>query len=172
MLLRYSIAMYGVNRSLIIVKRFLDWIHSWDSDRHKLEDVRMDPTAYLISQEYDVLNEQREILESAHRAIFEEELFAWYTDEKLWPAQRDLQTFLEWFDVSFIPSSSISPATFPWNILSTSSTIKRDQMKQTFTRTVTNSPDITQPFLAATIFASCILLIFSAIPLETLRRHH
>jgi hypothetical protein len=89
---------------LIIVKpkqRFLDWIHSWDSDRRKLEDIRIDPTAYLISQEYDVLNEQREILESVHSAIFEEELFAWYTGEELWPAQRDLKTVLEWFDVEF-----------------------------------------------------------------------
>lgn len=34
-----------------------------------------------------------------YAALFENELDGWYTDEKLWPANRDLSLFNEWFDV-------------------------------------------------------------------------
>lgn len=33
--------------------------------------------------------------------IFEEELNAWHRVESDWPAQRDLDTFLAWFEVEY-----------------------------------------------------------------------
>ena len=33
--------------------------------------------------------------------VFEEELCAASTDETIWPKRRDVNTFLEWFDVEF-----------------------------------------------------------------------
>lgn len=34
-----------------------------------------------------------------HAALFENELEGWYTDETLWPRNRDYKTFKEWFEV-------------------------------------------------------------------------
>ena len=34
-----------------------------------------------------------------HIALFESELEDWYTDETLWPKNRDYKTFKEWFEV-------------------------------------------------------------------------
>ncbi|MGI8733962.1 MAG: hypothetical protein ACR2LM_11785 [Pyrinomonadaceae bacterium] len=95
--------MSEINRSLLVVKPkqpFLDWAHSWDRARYTLDDIREDSTAYLIP-EYELNDEQMVILEYCHGFIFEEELFSWCIDEATWPEQRDLKTFLEWFDLEF-----------------------------------------------------------------------
>lgn len=34
------------------------------------------------------------------RELFEEELFGWYTDETMWPANRSFRLFGEWFSYS------------------------------------------------------------------------
>ncbi len=39
------------------------------------------------------------LLETYFAAIFEEELGGWHRRESEWPAQRDLSTFLAWFEV-------------------------------------------------------------------------
>ena len=33
--------------------------------------------------------------------LFEQELFEWSKDESEWPINRDLEMFLEWFDIEF-----------------------------------------------------------------------
>jgi hypothetical protein len=93
-----------INRSLIIVRPtqpFLDWVQSVDYDEQlTLEEVRHDPSAYLAPVIiYD--NEQPALLEWCYEEVFEAELFSWYTDPALWPQNRDLKMFLEWFDVEF-----------------------------------------------------------------------
>ena len=92
-----------INRCVLIVKPkqpFLDWIHSWDEARYTLDDVREESTAYLVP-EYEMDDEQMEILADFHQQIFAEELFSWCTDDALWPEIDDLKMFLEWFDVEF-----------------------------------------------------------------------
>jgi hypothetical protein len=43
----------------------------------------------------------RRWIESNYQALFESELSGWYTDPKLWPEPRTLETFDEWFDVEY-----------------------------------------------------------------------
>lgn len=98
--------MPGVNRSLMVVKPkqpFLDWLNSLDNDDEMnltLEELQNDSTAYLVP-EYETPEDQAEIVVWSHNYVFEEELMAWYTFEEEWPPTRDLDTFLEWFEVEF-----------------------------------------------------------------------
>jgi hypothetical protein len=96
--------MYEIDRSLLVVKPkrpFFDWVQAVDHDGGlSLEDVREDPSAYLIP-ELESSEEEREILKGYYEDIFEAELLSWYTDPDDWPQQRDLKMFLEWFDVEF-----------------------------------------------------------------------
>src|SRR5205823_3723900 len=39
------------------------------------------------------------IVKKYYKMIFEYELHEWMTPEETWPRNRDLRTFLEWFDV-------------------------------------------------------------------------
>jgi len=82
---------------------FLDWVNSLDSLDDvdlTLEELQNDSTAYLVP-EYATAEEQADIVLWSHGFVFEEELMGWYTTEEDWPATRDVDTFLEWFDVDF-----------------------------------------------------------------------
>ena len=96
--------MYEIDRSLLVVKPkkpFFDWVQTVDYEEGlTLEDVREDPSAYLIP-ELESPEEEREILKWCYEDIFEAELSSWYTDAAVWPQQRDLKMFLEWFDIEF-----------------------------------------------------------------------
>ena len=96
--------MYEIDRSLLIVKPkkpFLDWFRAVDNDETlTLEDVREDPSAYLI-RELESPEEESEILKECFEDIFEAQLSSWYIDRDVWPPQRDLKMFLEWFDIEF-----------------------------------------------------------------------
>lgn len=94
-----------LNRSALIVRYkqpFVDWINAVDpSPSHivTLADVEEERTIYLVEVE-----DQEELegwLALNHRALFEEELFGWYTDPKLWPAERSLQLLQQWFSFEF-----------------------------------------------------------------------
>jgi len=37
--------------------------------------------------------------QSAYLEVFENELYGWHTDESEWPANRDLETFRQWFTI-------------------------------------------------------------------------
>ena len=98
--------MPAVNRSVMVVKPkqpFLDWLNSLDNDDEMnltLEELQIDSTAYLVP-EFQTSEDQAEIVVWSHKYVFEEELMAWYTFEEEWPPIRDLDTFLEWFEVDF-----------------------------------------------------------------------
>ena len=96
--------MFDINRALIIVRPkqpFFEWAQTVAYEEGlKLEDVREDPTAYLIPEPWDK-DEQAEILTWCYERVFEAELESWYTDEDAWPQHRDLKMFLEWFEVEF-----------------------------------------------------------------------
>ena len=61
-----------------------------------MPDPNDEQTVYLIPS-YGDEEEAWEILERAHPAIFENELYGWHTDEAAWPEGRDLAKFKAWF---------------------------------------------------------------------------
>ena len=63
-----------------------------------LEELRADCCAYPIPS-YDSPEQAMRYIERNHRAIFEWELFGWYTDESTWPKKLTLSIFRKWFDV-------------------------------------------------------------------------
>lgn len=96
--------MRAVNRATIVVRPrqpFVEWADSMEEDeenRLSLEEHREDPTAYLIPIVEDV-EQAEEILVACWPLLFENELESWCTDEDVWPGDRSLEMFLEWFDV-------------------------------------------------------------------------
>ena len=96
--------MYDIDRSLIVVRPkqpFLDWVQSVDyAEGLTLEQVRDDASAYLIPELWND-DERPDILEWCYEDVFEAELGSWYTDPAVWPPNRDLKIFLEWFDIEF-----------------------------------------------------------------------
>ncbi|MHC4166615.1 MAG: hypothetical protein ACYSWQ_06645 [Planctomycetota bacterium] len=96
--------MKTVNRCVVTIKAkkpFLQWLKSLpDPADMTSAQVNQDSTVYLLP-EYGHDDEQQIILERYFGLIFEEELAAWWQDEDTWPSQRDLRTFLNWFDVKF-----------------------------------------------------------------------
>jgi hypothetical protein len=91
-----------LNRSAIIVRPnqpFLDWAATLDGS--DLEpDQEGDQTVYLIP-EYEDDFEAAVVLSQIYDIIFEEELFAWHTDESEWPKNRSYSMFREWFNIEF-----------------------------------------------------------------------
>jgi len=81
--------MHTIDRFVAIIKPkqpFLDWLESlpdWDLDM-TLEKLREDSNAYLVP-EYDSTEQAMRYIERNHKAIFEWELWSWYTDETSWP---------------------------------------------------------------------------------------
>jgi hypothetical protein len=51
----------------------------------------------LISDKYDEFN-YKNYLKNHYLDIFEEELYSMIRDSDLWPQNRDLKTYNEWFD--------------------------------------------------------------------------
>jgi hypothetical protein len=93
-----------INRSAIVVKPaqpFLDWLHRVDptSAHLMLDDLRLDSTIYLLP-ECEGKEEGIEYLREVCTEIFEEQLGGWYRVPPAWPAERDLNTFLLWFEWS------------------------------------------------------------------------
>ena len=66
------------------------------------EDLKHEQTVYLISDE-DGDGEQavQNWVAANFEAVFEKELNGWYTDPDLWPKERTLALFREWFEVEY-----------------------------------------------------------------------
>ena len=97
--------MKTINRSALVVKPaqlFLDWLHRVDqtSVHLTLDDLRLEPTIYLLP-EWNNEEEALQLLAEVSNEIFEDQLNGWYRLPSVWPATRDLKTFLLWFDCSF-----------------------------------------------------------------------
>ncbi len=96
-----------INRAAVVLKykkEAVKWINSADPIKNNkeltLEDVNDDRTIYLISDgEIDGSEDVEFWVNENYQALFESELESWYTDEKLWPKNRDLKLFKKWFSV-------------------------------------------------------------------------
>src|SRR5207245_2805492 len=92
-----------INRSAIIVKPkqpYIDWANHCDDGGPilTLAAGRRDPHVFLADDLEDE-PEPEKILKKYYKTIFEDQLSGWTTAEETWPRNRDLRTFLEWFDV-------------------------------------------------------------------------
>lgn len=96
-----------INRAAIIPKYkspAVKWINDVDPYGEdpgiSLEEANRDRTIYLIkdrdAEDDDVLDKW---IKGNFEALFEMELEGWYTDETLWPPNRNLKLFHEWFEV-------------------------------------------------------------------------
>ncbi|MFH2045295.1 MAG: hypothetical protein ABIK92_09125 [Pseudomonadota bacterium] len=92
-----------INRAAIILKYkepFVRWINEADPyEDHKeitLESANEDRTVYLITVEEG--ENFGKWVSLNFKMLFENELEGWYTDESLWPKNRNKKTFNEWFD--------------------------------------------------------------------------
>lgn len=65
-----------------------------------LEQVNDEPQIYLLPQ-YDMVDEQEELLIDCSEHLFANQLAGWWTDVSDWPSNRNFKTFNQWFDVEF-----------------------------------------------------------------------
>ena len=97
--------MKAINQCALVVKPaqpFLDWLHRVDptSTQLTLDHLRLEPTIYLLP-EWDTEEEALQLLAAVSNEIFEEQLNGCCRLSAVWPATRDLKTFLLWFACSF-----------------------------------------------------------------------
>lgn len=91
-----------INRTAVVIipkKRFWEWAKSVEPDTavELTPEDSEEPTVYLFP-EFDDSEELKEHLQTIYEDIFNNELMAWYTDESLWPQNRNWKMFKEWFD--------------------------------------------------------------------------
>ena len=91
-----------LNRSAVIVrpkKPFLDWVRAVDyDDAPEVTLDQMDATLYLVP-DYEDPADAEKVLRRVCEEIFCRELEGWYTDVAVWPKDRSLKVFKQWFDV-------------------------------------------------------------------------
>ena len=93
-----------LNRSAVIVKPrqpYLEWMRKDDADglaESVFESLHEEPHIYLLP-EWEDPSAQQEVLEEFWPSLFEAVLGGWLTNEDLWPKDRTLEMFREWFDV-------------------------------------------------------------------------
>lgn len=94
-----------INRTAVTItgaKPYVEWMRSTDADRDKgmLTVSRPKPygAAFLLP-EFDLEEDVQEWVEENASWLFEFQLSSWTEDESLWPADRDLARFREWFTI-------------------------------------------------------------------------
>jgi len=90
-----------VNRAALIVRYkepFVKWINESDPYNedmdYSIDDANEDNTVYLI--DHAEAENLEEWIGLNFAVLFENELVSWYTDEALWPENRDLKLFKKW----------------------------------------------------------------------------
>lgn len=96
-----------LNRAAVLVRYkepAVRWINEADPDPEArtltLSEVNEEHTVYLISDgDADTKDTLARWIKHNYDWLFEAELEGWYTDESLWPQNRTLKMFREWFTV-------------------------------------------------------------------------
>ncbi len=96
-----------INRAAVILKYkspVVQWINEADpcddDPDISLESANEDRIVYLIlDQDADTPDALDSWINLNFKALFENELTGWYTDESLWPVKRDLALFNKWFEI-------------------------------------------------------------------------
>jgi hypothetical protein len=82
--------------TLIPTEACLDWINAHDEKAFTLDDIRRDPTVFLLPQGRDEPEGQ---VRRHFKEMFLEELNSWYTDPDMWPKDLSFKTFKKFFMV-------------------------------------------------------------------------
>jgi hypothetical protein len=91
-----------INRSVLFIRPlqpFSDWLAGFDPTDAS-GDVLQDSDVYLLP-EYDTVQQMESWLKKNFDSVFMDQLNNWYIDEEMWPKNRTLKMFKEWFDYSF-----------------------------------------------------------------------
>jgi hypothetical protein len=95
-----------LNRVALIVRpkrRYVEWANQVESSgpRLTLEEVRLQPTTYLVTPEEDEDGgfDLQAMIDFWYHEIFEDQLAQWNTEESTWPVNRTPHVFRDWFDV-------------------------------------------------------------------------
>lgn len=100
--------MHITNRGAVTVlptQSFIDWVNEVnphkDSKPVKLEDFH-EAHVYLIP-EWDTDGECEAMMREAYDYIFADQLWGWYTNESLWPPEKERtwELFSKWFKVIY-----------------------------------------------------------------------
>jgi hypothetical protein len=94
-----------INRTAISIvgaKPYVEWTERTDADFNKgtltVARSQLWGTAVLLP-EFELEEDVREWVEENAAWLFEWQLSSWTDDRSLWPQNRDLRTFREWFRV-------------------------------------------------------------------------
>lgn len=91
-----------LNRSAVVVRPkqpFVDWLRSVEElDLPSITLDELDKTLYLVP-DYEDPADAEKVLKKVCDEIFCRELEGWYTDESVWPKDRSLKVFKQWFEV-------------------------------------------------------------------------
>ena len=96
--------MFSINRDAVILKGkhpLVDWINSHDPDNPvAISAVRTDCRVYLLPECIGP-DEAKKQIEANFDVLFENELVGWYTDESMWPQNRTVGMFRDWFEIEY-----------------------------------------------------------------------
>jgi hypothetical protein len=80
--------------------KFLDWVNRFAKKRVTYEQLRRDPTAYVIDA-FESEQAAIEYLWDYCKVPFAHELSKWGVKKSKWPEDLGWDTFMEWFDMEF-----------------------------------------------------------------------
>ena len=94
---------FAINRTAVLLvprEPFLEWLNDTDPSEEPLtmEDLFEDNNIFMIPR-FDDESRSIKWIERYWDALFEYMLSEWVTEESLWPQERTLDLFREWFDV-------------------------------------------------------------------------
>ena len=94
---------FTLNRTVVLLgpkQPFLDWLNDVDPEEEALteEDIRDDNEVFLIPQFNDNSDSEKWV-EKRWSFLFEHMLMGWIEDEAMWPQDRSLAMFREWFEI-------------------------------------------------------------------------
>ena len=94
---------FTLNRTVVLLgpkQPFLDWLNDVDPEEEALteEDIRDDNEVFLIPQFNDNSDSEKWV-EKRWSFLFEHMLMGWIEDEAMWPQNRSLAMFREWFEI-------------------------------------------------------------------------
>lgn len=98
-----SIPRFTINRTVVLLgpkQPFLDWLNNVDPDDQALtvDDLRDDNEVFLIPQFNDNSDSEKWV-ETRWSFLFEHMLMGWVDEDTLWPQDRTLEMFREWFNI-------------------------------------------------------------------------
>ncbi|OOP56822.1 MAG: hypothetical protein AYP45_07410 [Candidatus Brocadia carolinensis] len=91
----------NVKRTALVLKPkqpFHDWLLRVEAGEDFLDGLK-EGDVYLLP-DYDEISQMQNWLKRNYDAIFTDQLNNWYTDETLWPQNRTMKMFAEWFEYS------------------------------------------------------------------------